>query len=111
MAVAAAAEAPVVRKGRRFIGGRLCLTRGRHGRLRRMGRKSVIVTGGAHGIGEAAVLAFARAGYQVALADVDREAGERVRQMSGAPAGGRHFLAAAGSRSARGGGGVLGTGP
>lgn len=48
-----------------------------------MGRKSVIVTGGAHGIGEAAVLAFARAGYQVAIADVDREAGERVRQGIG----------------------------
>lgn len=42
--------------------------------------KVVIVTGGAHGIGEAAVLAFARAGYRIALADVDREAGERVRQ-------------------------------
>ena len=48
-----------------------------------MGRKSVIVTGGAHGIGEAAVLAFARAGYQIAIADVDREAGERVRQSIG----------------------------
>jgi len=48
-----------------------------------MGRKSVIVTGGAHGIGEAAVLAFARAGYQVAIADVDREAAERVRQSIG----------------------------
>lgn len=49
-----------------------------------MGRKSVIVTGGAHGIGKAAVLAFARAGYQVAIADVDRQAGERVRQSMGA---------------------------
>ena len=48
-----------------------------------MGRKSVIVTGGAHGIGEAAVLAFARAGHQVAIADVDRDAGERVRQSIG----------------------------
>jgi len=63
-----------------------------------MGRKSVIVTGGAHGIGEAAVVAFARAGYQVALADVDREAGERVRQMSGAPAGDIIFVAADVSR-------------
>ena len=52
-----------------------------------MGRKSVIVTGGAHGIGEAAVLAFAGAGYQVALADVDHEAGERVQRRAGAAAG------------------------
>lgn len=52
-----------------------------------MGRKSVIVTGGAHGIGEAAVLAFARAGYQVSLADVDHEAGERVRQRLGSADG------------------------
>ena len=40
----------------------------------------VIVSGGAHGIGEAAVLAFAREGYRVALADVDRDAGERVKE-------------------------------
>ena len=46
------------------------------------GRKSVIVSGGAHGIGEAAVLAFAREGYRVALADVDQEAGERVTRTS-----------------------------
>ena len=45
--------------------------------------KIVIVSGGAHGIGEAAVLAFAREGYRVALADVDLAAGERVRQTSG----------------------------
>jgi NAD(P)-dependent dehydrogenase (short-subunit alcohol dehydrogenase family) len=38
----------------------------------------VIISGGAHGIGEASVLAFVRAGYQVAIADVDRAAGERV---------------------------------
>ncbi len=48
-----------------------------------MGReKIVIVTGGAHGIGEAAVLAFAREGYRVALADVDPAGGEHVKQMS-----------------------------
>ena len=40
--------------------------------------KVVIVTGGAHGIGEAAVLAFARDGYRVALLDLDEAAGERV---------------------------------
>src|SRR5687767_5145251 len=42
----------------------------------------VIVSGGAHGIGEAAVLAFAREGYRVALADVDTAGGERVRHAS-----------------------------
>ena len=42
--------------------------------------KVVIVSGGAHGIGEAAAAAFAREGYRVALADVDRQAGERVCQ-------------------------------
>jgi NAD(P)-dependent dehydrogenase (short-subunit alcohol dehydrogenase family) len=42
-------------------------------------QKVVIVSGGAHGIGEAAVLAFADEGYHVALADLDGDAGERVR--------------------------------
>jgi NAD(P)-dependent dehydrogenase (short-subunit alcohol dehydrogenase family) len=38
----------------------------------------VIVSGGAHGIGEASVLAFAREGYRVAVADIDRAAGEKL---------------------------------
>lgn len=42
--------------------------------------KVVIVSGGAHGIGEAAALAFAREGYRVAVADVNRSAGERVEE-------------------------------
>jgi NAD(P)-dependent dehydrogenase (short-subunit alcohol dehydrogenase family) len=42
--------------------------------------KVVIVSGGARGIGEAASAAFAREGYRVALADIDRQAGERVTQ-------------------------------
>ena len=41
-------------------------------------QKIVIISGGAHGIGEAAVLAFAREGYRVALADLDSGSGERV---------------------------------
>ncbi len=44
--------------------------------------KIVIVSGGAHGIGAAAVLAFAREGYRVALADIDIAGGERVRDAS-----------------------------
>jgi NAD(P)-dependent dehydrogenase (short-subunit alcohol dehydrogenase family) len=44
------------------------------------GEKVAIVTGGANGIGEAAVMAFARDGYRVAVADIDRQAGERVCQ-------------------------------
>src|SRR5688572_4097493 len=40
--------------------------------------KIVIISGGAHGIGEAAVRAFAREGYRVALADLERDSGERV---------------------------------
>ena len=44
--------------------------------------KVAIVTGGAHGIGEAAVLAFARDGYRVTLADLDRDAGEQVKHSA-----------------------------
>jgi NAD(P)-dependent dehydrogenase (short-subunit alcohol dehydrogenase family) len=44
--------------------------------------KVAIVSGGAHGIGEATVMAFAREGYRVALADLDAEAAERVQQNS-----------------------------
>ena len=49
--------------------------------------KIAIVTGGAHGIGEAAVLAFAREGYRVALADIDSAGAEQVRARSHSPAG------------------------
>src|SRR6185436_479939 len=40
--------------------------------------KTVIVTGGAMGIGEAAVRAFAEAGADVFIADVDVKAGEAL---------------------------------
>ena len=46
-------------------------------------RKVVIVTGGAHGIGEATVLAFAREGYRVGLVDIDSDAGENVKRKCG----------------------------
>src|SRR5688500_3461190 len=92
-AAAAAADAPVVRKVRRFMGvdygsGHRIAVIG-HGRLRQMAQdpkqKVVIVSGGAHGIGEAAVLAFANEGYRVALADLDQDAGERVRARCATP--------------------------
>jgi NAD(P)-dependent dehydrogenase (short-subunit alcohol dehydrogenase family) len=49
--------------------------------------KIAIVTGGAHGIGEAAVLAFAGEGYRVALADVDGAGAEEVKARSKSLAG------------------------
>ncbi len=61
--------------------------------------KIVIVSGGAHGIGEAAVLAFAREGYRVALADLDGGAGERVRHHSRPLAGDVMFIRADISRA------------
>jgi len=60
--------------------------------------KVVIVTGGAHGIGEAAVMAFAREGYRVALADLDQGAGERVTRNSKALPGEVIFIRADVSR-------------
>ena len=61
--------------------------------------KVAIVSGGAHGIGEAAVRAFAHAGYRVALADVDRGAGTQLSESGGAPAGRILFIPADVSRS------------
>ena len=40
--------------------------------------KTVLVTGGAKGIGEAAVRAFAQAGAAVVIADIDVPAGEAL---------------------------------
>ena len=61
--------------------------------------KVVIVSGGAHGIGEAAVLAFARDGYHVALADLDSDAAARVTRGCGTLAGRVIFIRADVSRS------------
>jgi NAD(P)-dependent dehydrogenase (short-subunit alcohol dehydrogenase family) len=49
--------------------------------------KVVIISGGARGIGEASVRAFAREGYNVALADLDRAAGEQVAESCASLAG------------------------
>src|SRR5688572_12500474 len=61
--------------------------------------KVVIVSGGAHGIGEAAVRAFAREGYRVALADLDRDAGEQAARRTGSLSGEVLFVRADISRS------------
>lgn len=61
--------------------------------------KIVIISGGAHGIGEAAVLAFAREGYRVALADLDSGAGEQVMRNSRPLPGEVMFIRADISRS------------
>ena len=50
--------------------------------LKRFEEKVVIVTGGGKGIGQASALAFAQEGGQVAIADIDEEAGSAtVRQI------------------------------
>jgi NAD(P)-dependent dehydrogenase (short-subunit alcohol dehydrogenase family) len=62
-------------------------------------QKVVIVSGGAHGIGEASVLAFARDGYRVAVADIDRAAGEKLAATSRSLPGEVTFIHADVSRS------------
>ena len=49
--------------------------------------KTVIVTGGAKGIGEGVTRAFAQAGAHVFCADVDTEAGAKMKAESGSVAG------------------------
>lgn len=61
--------------------------------------KVVIVSGGAHGIGEASALAFAREGYRVAVADIDRAAGEKLASDSRSLTGEIAFIQADVSRS------------
>lgn len=97
----AAAEAPDVRNVRRIIGADYrSLPFGMVGFAEPMPKeKIVIVSGGAHGIGEAAVLAFAREGYSVALADLDSDAGEHVRHSSRALPGDVMFIRADVSRT------------
>jgi NAD(P)-dependent dehydrogenase (short-subunit alcohol dehydrogenase family) len=60
----------------------------------------VIVSGGAHGIGEAAALAFAREGYRIALADVDPDAGQHIRERIRSHSGDAIFIRADISRAA-----------
>ena len=71
-----------MRNVRRFIGGdyrSLWFAMVGFAIIRMPKEKVVIVSGGAHGIGEAAVLAFAREGFKVALADLDSNAAEHVK--------------------------------
>jgi NAD(P)-dependent dehydrogenase (short-subunit alcohol dehydrogenase family) len=46
--------------------------------MKRLQNKTAVVTGGAHGIGEAIARAFAEAGARVFIADLDARAGEQV---------------------------------
>jgi NAD(P)-dependent dehydrogenase (short-subunit alcohol dehydrogenase family) len=61
--------------------------------------KVVIVSGGAHGIGEASALVFAREGYRVAVADIDRAAGEKLADSGRSLTGEIAFIQADVSRS------------
>lgn len=54
--------------------------------------KVALVTGGADGIGREAALLFARRGGKVAIADVNREAGEQTRAMIEAEGGSAAFF-------------------
>jgi len=61
--------------------------------------KIVIVTGGAKGIGRAISLSFARAGANVACADVDEAAGQEISTLAGEAAGKLLFVKADVSQS------------
>ncbi len=66
----------------------------------RFSGKTVIVTGGARGIGLACVEAFAAEGASVVLADIDREAGEAAAVRLGAEGRTVRFVATDVSRAA-----------
>jgi NAD(P)-dependent dehydrogenase (short-subunit alcohol dehydrogenase family) len=53
-------------------------------RYRSLEGRSVLITGGANGIGAAMVEAFAQQGARVAFLDVDAEAGSALAQRTGA---------------------------
>ena len=61
--------------------------------------KSVLVSGGAHGIGKAAAVAFARDGHRVAVADVDEPAGTALSEHGRSLAGEILFVRADVSRA------------
>ncbi len=52
--------------------------KGENGMRKRFAEKVVMVTGGAHGLGEADVISFANEGAKVVIADIDEEAGQSL---------------------------------
>lgn len=60
--------------------------------MARLHGKRAIITGGGNGIGAAAALLFVREGAQVAILDVDREAGERAAAAAEAETPGSEVL-------------------
>lgn len=57
-------------------------------------RKTAVITGGAQGIGKAICLAYAKAGYDIAAADLDKEAGFELIQEIRKAGGRASFLCA-----------------
>jgi len=56
--------------------------------VRRLEGKTALITGGGNGIGRAAVLSFVREGAHVIIADIDKDAAQRVQEAAAEIGGG-----------------------